>query len=180
MRQRDWKTIWAPAAAVLFVVVLAALPVAAEGSVAPVDLSDAKQQLDDNRLALEVANGSLAELDGKLERTKNQLTNEYRALDQEIRRRNREGEARHRDKIATMRVSKDELWVERERTKYLAQQLEARSEWAEAWVRIYELETETDAASAEVKQWQKKRDKADARAERMRLASETVEPPERM
>jgi hypothetical protein len=144
----------------------------------PEDLAGARERQEEARVALDAANESLFGVRGELDKLDEKLADAYRVLDNEMRRRDRAKEAESRAKVETLKSTRDQLWTKRDRAETLVAQREAELDSAQALVRIHELQSAANADSSQVKKWQKRHEKALAKARRLERSLEEPGRPE--
>lgn len=163
-----------PLGVTLFLGVSAALA-ASTGTQTPENLAAAQKLRDDAIVTLEAAKSALADVEAQLNKVKNELDYEYRALEAELRRRNREEEATLRATIQELKETRGEILIERDRARLVVAQREAESEAVDALCHVYELQSSDNGDPSRIHQWQKKHEKALAKARRLQREMEAAQ-----
>jgi vacuolar-type H+-ATPase subunit I/STV1 len=148
---------------------------ASTGTPTPENLSAAQKHRDDALVTLEAAKTTLTDAEAKLSKVKNKLDYEYRALDAEVSRRNHEEEAKLRVTIQDLKETRYELSAKRDRARLVVTQREAESEAADALCQVFELRSSDNGDPSQIRQWQKRHEKALARARRLQREVEAAQ-----
>lgn len=143
------------------------IPVASVAGSTYEDPAEAQKHKEEASVALDATHAALTDLQAELDKVKEKLRSAYRVLDGEIRRGDKEGEADSRATIEELKATRDRLSTQRDQAHLRAALHQAELESAQALIRISELESTTNADPAQVAQWQKKREKAEAKARRL-------------
>lgn len=148
---------------------LAVLTVAADE---PKDATTGREQASE---ALGEAKQTLSDLTAQLKKTNEDMEGQYRILKSDTYRRDREQQTESKSDIQRLQQERNDLWAARDMARLVLLQREAEFESADALLRIFELQSSGKGESAEVRKWQKKQEKAQARALKLQREVEVAE-----